>query len=196
APHDAAHAVRVPAVERVLVVEVEHPRARLLVVLRPEQHRLAPQHARVVVDDPLRHEFVLRGVPQPVAGRGPLELVEIVEVRARIVHVRRHRALYPVGERGELVEVAGADAPVVAEFAPRGDLLHEGLEIGCGGAHIAAPRARLAHDARRGDLAVVQIRRQTRGTLAVTGFVALLIVVAQAVAHEVGEAVLCGHAPA
>ena len=63
APLDARVAVRIVAVERVLVVQLDHRRERLARRRAPFENLLAPQHAQVIVDAAFGGQLPLCGVP-------------------------------------------------------------------------------------------------------------------------------------
>ena len=115
APLDTAIARRVTAIERPLVVQVDEMLERVLVLGRPEEHRLPPEHPDHVVHVARADHLALRRVPELVVRLGALELVERVDRLARVVGMRRHRAVHPVGEPLELPEVRVAETEVPSE---------------------------------------------------------------------------------
>ena len=120
------------------------------------------------MNDPLLHELLLRRVPQRIVRLRRLQRVEIVQHGPRVAHMLGHGLLNPRRERFEAIEIPRAQAPVVGELAPCGDLLHECVEA----LRRGATRPRLAHHPRRRDLPEVQIRRQSRRAVAHARFVA------------------------
>src|SRR5581483_11389641 len=65
-PEDAAVGVRIPAVQGVLVVQLDHDLERLLGRRRPFEDLLSPDHSEIVVDAALADQLSLGGVPERI----------------------------------------------------------------------------------------------------------------------------------
>mmetsp|Transcript_13269 Transcript_13269/g.38478 ORF Transcript_13269/g.38478 Transcript_13269/m.38478 type:complete len:486 (+) Transcript_13269:527-1984(+) len=158
-PHDAHHAVGIPAVQAVCVVEPHRKVDGLLRGLGPLQDFFRPVHANksmLLADD---RELPLRRVPNGVMGLGVSQLLVCIDMVPYIVPVHLERLLRPVIRTVDAVIVVSVPAEIVAQLATDDTLLEKG-------AHALRSRlaqlGRLERGTLRAQLPKVKIRRESR----------------------------------
>ncbi len=181
-PENVRVRVGVSPVEREAIVQVDELVEGLGGRGLPGHDALAPEHAKVVVNDARREQLALRGVPDFVARACFDELAAAVELRPRVAHALGERLLRP-GGGGLVVSVGGVRAgQVEGEGAAHQKLLEEGLAGGRGRARVAHGQRHLAGR----DVAEVQVRREAARARAI-GVVVIVGVGRKLLAHEAFE---------
>jgi hypothetical protein len=189
-PKDAAIGVGVPAVQGVSVVELHHDLQGPLGGLGPFQDLLSPQHPEVIVQSSVSGQFPLGRIPEGVMGAGILEVVQCIPKGPFIVSMAGKGLHAPSGQGAEPVIILMLPAHVESQFPPGNELVQEGF----GGISHAPPALSMSSGPRRepikkpifalhhgpenlvgGEVAEVEIGRQSAGGIVVRVIVALLI---------------------